>query len=212
MSQQIYKNFKLLLYDALCNGESEDTFEDQFNLDVLAGTYLDDDEIRIINEEIEELLKFYQEMFAPKTVKHSTQLTQNKYLKKIFMYHLSEQNLVHATFALMLKHPEASNFDNDLHSSNNKNISELLKSDIEKSKINELIPDKKNKNKLTDYLAQEILIKIDEDTKIFEIGRIDNEKIEELKNICLTNFEFKLEELKKNVTGEGSKEEFWKKN
>ena len=220
MSQKIYKNFEYLLKHAMCDKRTESDFEDQFNLDVLKSV-LEEDEIRIINKMIQKFLRIYQEMFTFTAIDFNKVLTYNKYLKEIFMYHLEQQNPIHAIFALMLKYPETSNFNNESYSYlfeiNSKKISKtkiftLIKRDIEESEINQIILDEESKKKLTEYLVKEITERIDENMQIFKIGRLNNKTIEGLKNISLTDFEFKLEELKKTLKRRNSVEEFWKKN
>jgi hypothetical protein len=204
----------------MCDKRTESDFEDQFNLDVFESV-LEEEEIRIINKMIQKLLRIYQEMLTFTTIDFSKVLVYNKYLKEIFMYHLEQQNPIHAIFALMLKYPETSNFNNESYSYlfeiNQKKVSktkifELIKRDIEESEINQIICDKESRNKLTEYLVKEITERIDENMQIFKIGRLNNKKIEGLKNISLTDFELKLKELKKTLTTRSSAEEFWKKN
>jgi hypothetical protein len=199
---------------------TESDFEDQFNLDVLQSV-LEKDEIRRINIMIKKLLDTYQEMLTFIPIDFNKVLTYNKYLKEIFIYHLEQQNPIHAIFALMLKYPETSNFYNESYSylfeinrkkTSKTKIFELIKCDIEESEINQIILDEESKKKLTEYLVREIIERIDEKKQIFKIGRLNNKEIERLKNFSFTDFGLKLQELKKTLTTRSSTEEFWKKN
>jgi hypothetical protein len=196
---------------------SESDFEDQFNLDVFKSVP-EEDEIRIINIMIKELLDTYQETLTFIPIDFNKVLTYNKYLKEIFIYHLEQQNPIHAIFALMLKYPETSNFNNESYSylfeinrkkTSKTKIFELIKRDIEES---EIILDEENRKKLTEYLVREIIERIDEKKQIFKIGRLNNKEIERLKNFSFTDFGLKLQELKKTLTTRSSAEEFWEKN
>lgn len=212
-----YKNFTYML-----EFEKEiGLFEDKFNESVLKNVDLS--RYRIIDKFIQSMLEIYTFALYDVSQKRDSNLsgkfiTENKYLKDIFLRLIEEQNIIQAVDVLLLKHSSKkldNSFSLELGLFSSKSFSKdnlfiAIKYDID-SKIAKYLLDEKNINGLARYLQEEILQRVYESKEKFKIGKIDKECF------ALNNEELAfektvlVEKLLDIVESCQSTEEFWEK-
>lgn len=196
-------------------------FEDKFNESVLKNVDLS--RYRIIDKFIQSMLEIYTLALYDVSQKRDSNLsgkfiTENKYLKNVFLRLIEEQNIIQAVDVLLLKHdskrldnsssPELGLFSSKSFSKDNLFIA--IKYDID-SKIAKYLLDEKNINGLARYLQEEILQRVYESKEKLKIGKIDKECF------ALNNEELAfektvlVEKLLDIVESCQSTEEFWEK-